>query len=85
MTKKRNFFNVKFIRKNLIIHNHQPPIEEKPSDDVAMHRICGMQSLLTHSYIMKLPNADKHLLPNPVNYLDRGGVVDAVCGCGLWS
>ena len=88
----------------------QPPIEEKPSDDVAMHRICGwalksasdhlkaqmknaeqkkpailnsIKNVLDFAISLKLPNADKHLLPNPVNYLDRGGLT--FLKPSLWS
>lgn len=62
----------------------------KPSDDVALHRICGWalksasDHLKTHSRLdsgelnlidsLKLPQSDKHLLPKSVQYLDRGGL-----------
>ena len=68
----------------------------KPSDEVALHRICGwaLKSAIDHVHTqtqiskenttytrqlellkaMKLVHCDKHLLPMPVQYLDRGGL-----------
>ena len=68
----------------------------KPSDEVAMHRICGWAlksasdhlrtQALQYKHViayskqlelvndLKLPTVDKHLLPKPVQYLDRGGL-----------
>lgn len=58
----------------------------KPSDDIAMHRICGwaLKSVKDHlasqsdkfklANDLTLPSSDKHLLPLPVQYLDRGGL-----------
>ena len=67
----------------------------KPSDNVAMHRLCGWALFsvidhlktqvkksnkpsyveqLTFANILKLASNDKHLLPPPVQYLDRGGM-----------
>lgn len=60
-----------------------------PSDDVSLHRICGwaLKSTIDHftklskatkelelARSLKLPLTDKHLLPKPVQYLDRGGL-----------
>ena len=95
-------------------HNEDAqPTEEKPSDDIAMHRICGwaLKSASDHlkarikdaeqkkpanpqllnsikkqfefATSLKLPNSDKHLLPKPVNYLDRGGLT--FLKPSLWS
>lgn len=59
----------------------------KPSDDIAMHRICGWalksvspDQLPVESDKLKLVKElvlskdDKKLLPLPVQYLDRGGL-----------
>lgn len=63
--------------------------EAKPSDEVAMHRICGWalksvsdqykhkvdySTQLSLISMLKLPKEEKHLLPLPVQYLDRGGL-----------
>ena len=72
------------------ISKHVPCDKAKPSDEVAMHRICGwaLKSVmdqykhkvdctaqqLSSVCMLKLPNDDKHLLPLPAQYLDRGGL-----------
>ena len=71
------------------ISKHVPCDKAKPSDEVAMHRICGWalksvmdqykrkvdcSAQLSFVSMLKLPNEDKHLLPLPAQYLDRGGL-----------
>ena len=72
------------------ISKHVPCDKAKPSDEVAMHRICGwaLKSVmdqykhkvdctaqqLSFVSMLKLPNEDKHLLPLPAQFLDRGGL-----------
>ncbi len=67
----------------------------QPSDDVAMHRLCGwaLFSVINHlktqvkksnkpscveqlsfANSLKLASNDKHSLPSPIQYLDRGGM-----------
>ncbi len=43
----------------------------------------SIKNVLDFAISLKLPNADKHLLPNPVNYLDRGGLT--FLKPSLWS
>ncbi len=85
-----------------ISSSHHENIDEKPSDDIAMHRICGWALFSASDHLkrvkdedqkkpanpqrlsitkqfdfatsLKLSNEDKQLLPNPVKYLDRGGL-----------